>query len=466
MFTLKHMRNRSNVFPSLVIILVSILGCSDTIDSRFQSLSNQVSEDVIMKDPFLTTSKPNVLINFSSDATNNWFDDAYAYQRKLDKLKSEGLTQTEAKQFEILKDYLNRILIRDSFRFHNYPISHLFGPHLDYPKHFNLKAADSKIEIEEYLDELQKIEGLFGALIEGLEHRRKNGNVLPTFILNQVLNQCDSLSSLPVTANSFYLDFERKLNAIGLLEPNLKSEFLSECNGTVSKSIIPAYKRLTAYLRQLELRSVSVAGVWQLPNGDDYYRFTLFHYSGVENDPSDLYEIAKVQLATIEGEMQIFSALTTAPSLAKFPIPADTSSRFLYFPAFERGLTLYKQHAQLATSTEVTPEYQINFLQQDQLANAKLMVDIGIHHKQWLREQAIRFLLKHSSLSEPQATAEVDRIVVFPGLEGSAKIGHMKLIELQGNKTEKDFLEELEKLGPMPLKMLQKRLPETEELAS
>ncbi len=429
------------------------------MNSGFQSLSKQVTEDVIIQDPFLITSKPNKQIDFSTEATNNWFDDAYDYQSKLDKVNSKGLSQAETLPFEILKDHLNRSLLRDSFRFHNYPISHLFGPHLDYPKHFNLKAANSKIEIEDYLDELRKIEGLFGALIEGLEHRRKNGILLPTFILNQVIDQCDSLSSLPVASNPFYLDFEIKLNAIDLLEPNLKAEFLSECKATVSKSIIPAYKRLTAYLRQLELRSVSVGGVWQFPNGDEYYRFTLFYYSGAENNPSDLYEIAKVQLSTIEGEMQILSALTTTRSKVQFPLPVDTSSRLLYFPAFERGLTLYKQHAELAASTEGTPENQIGFLQQDQLATAKMMADIGIHHKQWLREQAVRFLLKHSSLSEPQANAEVDRIVVYPGLESSAKIGLMKLIGLQGNKTEKDFLEELEKLGPMPLKMLQKGYP-------
>jgi len=436
------------------------------MDSRFQSLSKQVTEKVIMTDPCVITSKSDVLIDFSTEATNDWFDDVHDYQSKLDKMNSEGLRPAETIQFEILRDYLNRSLLRDSFRFHNYPISHLFGPHLDYPKRFNHKAANSKIEIEDYLDELQKIEGLFGALIEGLEHRRKNGIILPTFILNQVIDQCDSLSSLPLAANPFYLNFESKLNAIDLLEPNLKAEFLSECKATVSKSIIPAYKRLTAYLRQLELRSVSVAGVWQLPNGDEFYRFTLFYYSGAENNPSNLHEIAKVQLSTIEGELQILSTLTTRPSKAQFPVPADTSSRLLYFPTFERGLTLYTQHTELATSTEVTPENQIGFLQLDQLATAKMMVDIGIHHKQWLREQAVRFLLNHSSLSEPQANAEVDRIVVYPGLQSSAKIGLMKLIELQGNKTEKDFLEELEKLGPMPLKTLQKWLPEKQESAS
>ncbi|OHE85544.1 MAG: hypothetical protein A3G75_06205 [Verrucomicrobia bacterium RIFCSPLOWO2_12_FULL_64_8] len=61
----------------------------------------------------------------------------------------------------------------------------------------------------------------------------------------------------------------------------------------------------------------------------------------------------------------------------------------------------------------------------------RLVVDSGMHWKGWSREDAIAYLLGHTSLSETDVVAEVERYIVLPGQALAYKIGQLKLLELR-----------------------------------
>jgi uncharacterized protein (DUF885 family) len=59
------------------------------------------------------------------------------------------------------------------------------------------------------------------------------------------------------------------------------------------------------------------------------------------------------------------------------------------------------------------------------------VVDTGIHFKGWTREQAIRYMLETSSMSESDIVAEVERYIVIPGQALGYKIGQLTLTALR-----------------------------------
>jgi uncharacterized protein (DUF885 family) len=61
----------------------------------------------------------------------------------------------------------------------------------------------------------------------------------------------------------------------------------------------------------------------------------------------------------------------------------------------------------------------------------RLVVDTGIHHKRWTREQAIRYFLDNGLLSERDATKEIERYFNNPGQATSYMIGQLKILELR-----------------------------------
>ena len=114
------------------------------------------------------------------------------------------------------------------------------------------------------------------------------------------------------------------------------------------------------------------------------------------------------------------------------------------------------------------PWDRIGLIKSDLFRTARMMTDIGIHHKKWLRQQAVEFMVDNAGLSESEAKNEVDRYIVWPGQGCAYKVGQLKFLELRAlAKFElkehfdmREFHEVLIGQGAMPLKVLEERVRE------
>jgi len=97
---------------------------------------------------------------------------------------------------------------------------------------------------------------------------------------------------------------------------------------------------------------------------------------------------------------------------------------------------------------------------------ARLVIDTGIHHKGWSRDQAIAYLRDHTALSEHEVETEVDRYISWPGQALSYKLGEMKILELRA-RAEKElgakfdlraFHDAVLAEGSVPLPLLDQRI--------
>jgi uncharacterized protein (DUF885 family) len=61
----------------------------------------------------------------------------------------------------------------------------------------------------------------------------------------------------------------------------------------------------------------------------------------------------------------------------------------------------------------------------------RLVLDTGIHAKEWTREEAIAYALRNSSNSEASIAGPVERYMATPGQARAYKIGQMKIRELR-----------------------------------
>ena len=92
----------------------------------------------------------------------------------------------------------------------------------------------------------------------------------------------------------------------------------------------------------------------------------------------------------------------------------------------------------------------------------RLVVDTGIHHKRWSREQAIDYFRQNGLLSERDAKKEVERYINNPGQATSYMVGQIKILELReraertlGDKFDiRDFHAAVLENGAMPLDIL------------
>ena len=61
----------------------------------------------------------------------------------------------------------------------------------------------------------------------------------------------------------------------------------------------------------------------------------------------------------------------------------------------------------------------------------RLVVDTGLHHKGWSRQQAIDYMLANSSMVESDVVSEVERYIVNPGQALGYKIGQLEISRLR-----------------------------------
>ena len=59
------------------------------------------------------------------------------------------------------------------------------------------------------------------------------------------------------------------------------------------------------------------------------------------------------------------------------------------------------------------------------------MVDTGLHHQKWTREQAIKYMAEASGTVESDVVAEIERYMAWPGQALGYKMGMIKILELR-----------------------------------
>jgi len=101
----------------------------------------------------------------------------------------------------------------------------------------------------------------------------------------------------------------------------------------------------------------------------------------------------------------------------------------LAFNAFSEGWALYAE--QLADELGAYDHFQVGrlgYLQSLAFRACRLVVDTGLHHKRWTREQGRQFFVERNGSKPEEVASEVDRYCSWPGQACGYKIGHSQIV--------------------------------------
>ena len=99
--------------------------------------------------------------------------------------------------------------------------------------------------------------------------------------------------------------------------------------------------------------------------------------------------------------------------------------RMPLFSGYSEGWALYaEQLSDEMGAFQDDPMGRLGYLASLLFRAARLVVDSGLHHKRWSREQAIRYMVDTLGDKETSVTREVERYCVQPGQACSYMLGH------------------------------------------
>jgi uncharacterized protein (DUF885 family) len=137
-----------------------------------------------------------------------------------------------------------------------------------------------------------------------------------------------------------------------------------------------------------------------------------------------------------------------------------------YYGAYTEGWALYAERLgkEIGFYEDVYSDF--GRLSNELLRAVRLVVDTGVHHRRWTREQMVAYFREHSSEDEPDLQAEIDRYIVLPAQALTYKLGELSILALR-SRAEQELGERYDLRafhdlvldgGALPLDILEERV--------
>lgn len=137
--------------------------------------------------------------------------------------------------------------------------------------------------------------------------------------------------------------------------------------------------------------------------------------------------------------------------------------KFGGYTAYIEGWGLYSELLPKEIGLYEDPYSDFGRLSLELWRAARLVVDTGLHHKRWTREQAIDYLVENTPNARRDCVKAIERYIVMPGQATAYKIGMLKILELRDKARKalgddfdiRAFHDVILANGPVPLDVLE-----------
>lgn len=141
-------------------------------------------------------------------------------------------------------------------------------------------------------------------------------------------------------------------------------------------------------------------------------------------------------------------------------------SRYFFLSGFGEGWALYAERLSDEMGLFSSDLDRLGLLSNESLRAARLVVDSGMHALGWTRQQALEYLLAHTTETPDRGAAEIDRYIAVPGQATAYMIGNLEIRRLRNEARQKlgdkfdirEFHDVVLEDGTMPLSALRAKV--------
>ena len=252
------------------------------------------------------------------------------------------------------------LLQRYRWRNHLYPLNQIVGAPIDIPQVLGSQPVTTLAEAEAWLRRASATSTYLRSLEERLVLQAAAGVYLPRSVYPILIEQARGLrDGIPVSDvagarwKTPLLDgFEGKVAQLAVPEAT-KAALLVRARGVLVGEVRPAYSRVIALLETHARRTPVTGGVWQLPQGDELYRFLVGQFTTTRMTPEEVHQLGLREVARTHREMrailqqvgfqgEVLAFMKQAKADPQFYLPDDDAGRAAYL-ARARGVVAAMQ---------------------------------------------------------------------------------------------------------------------------
>ena len=183
--------------------------------------------------------------------------------------------------------------------FSPYVVSQLSGAYQSVPDFLDsnhpVKTAD---DAQAYLARLEAFPRMLDQNTATLQADAAAGALPPDFALDAALAQMTRLRAAAPEVSGLTASLADRARAAGIA-----GDWKARAARIVADKVYPALDRQIAALQALRATATHDAGVWKLPNGDEFYADALAFQTTVRRSPADTHAIGLTQVAELNAQI-------------------------------------------------------------------------------------------------------------------------------------------------------------------
>lgn len=270
-------------------------------DSFFtQSLENDaLNLHFTLADPekYGVTLKSAALPVYSRESELKSAEAAQKFMDRLSRLHPERLREEDRYTYDLLFSWLETQLAGQEFPYYEEPLSPSSGMQSELPLLFAEYTLRDKEDVITYLSLLESVSPYLQGLAAYETEKAQAGLFMTAADAENVISQCDQImdeNALQSGSHFLQITFNDRLEKLcqkNLLTASEKEFYLSENDRILTTVVLPAYEKLGDDLLLLAGKGQYSGGLWEMPDGREYYAWLVKKTTGTGLDMEGIYTI-------------------------------------------------------------------------------------------------------------------------------------------------------------------------------
>ena len=247
--------------------------------------------------------------DFSCDTLEKGYDTMRGYQNVLDDVNRKKLSKSNQLTYDILDLYFQTELRSEPYLLYEEPLGATIGIQAQLPVLLAEYRFETKKDIKEYLNLLQKLPGYYRSLAEFEEEKASAGLFMSDRSLDHILQQCREF--IGNTQSNYLLEvFDSKIDRFTNLTEEEKITFKEQNRQMVESCVIPAYQILIERLEKLRGTGKNEKGLCFLPEGKAYYEYLVKRSTGDYDSIEEIEQKIQEKILSDFTKLQELAAQT------------------------------------------------------------------------------------------------------------------------------------------------------------
>jgi uncharacterized protein (DUF885 family) len=234
------------------------------------------------------------------------YDLARKYLGQLKAIDTTKITRSQNVDAKILTWFLEVQLEGEKFVDHRYQIDHLFGVHSQMANLMTeYHTIDDLQDAQDYLQRLEKIPIRLHQVKERIDAQEKKGIFPPVFIIHRVITDMEDFKKPEPEANILYSDFKDKLVSLSDVDSATVEDLCRKVASTIKEKIYPAFDEFIDRIKVSAQEADSLAGLWKLPDGDNYYAYSLKYHTSASMTPEEVFQLGLKEVKSLQDKAKV-----------------------------------------------------------------------------------------------------------------------------------------------------------------